>query len=59
MEQQINIGIFTVIGLGLASVTSALLPVILWIIWRKKAHAAWIPLIAGVVGYLFIGTLDS
>ncbi|MBR1898919.1 MAG: YhfC family intramembrane metalloprotease [Oscillospiraceae bacterium] len=56
MEQQINIGIFTVIGLGLASVTSALLPVILWIIWRKKAHAAWIPLIAGVVGYLFIGT---
>jgi uncharacterized membrane protein YhfC len=56
MAQEIVIGMPTVIGLGLASLTGVLLPAVLWMIWRKKSRAAWTPLLAGVVGYLFIGT---
>lgn len=56
MEQGISIGMPAVVGMGLASLTGALLPVVLWMIWRKKSRAAWTPLLVGVVGYLFIGT---
>ena len=56
MEQGIVIGMPVLIGLGLASLTGVLLPVLLWGIWHRKAKAAWVPLLTGVIGYLFIGT---
>ena len=56
MTQEIQIGLPTVLGMGLASLTGVLLPVVLWFIWHRRTRAAWMPLLVGVLGYLVIGT---
>ena len=57
MTEEIQISAASVIAMGAASAFGFLLPVALWIIWRKKTGASWIPLIAGLVGFIFIGTM--
>ena len=47
----------TLFGFLLAGLTGWLLPVILWIVWKKKTSARAFPLIVGVVAYIFISIL--
>lgn len=54
---EIEISTVQLVGLGLSGLIALLMPFVFWFVWRKKAHASWIPLIIGVIGYLFIGTI--
>ncbi|MBR3629549.1 MAG: YhfC family intramembrane metalloprotease [Oscillospiraceae bacterium] len=53
---EISISNAQVIALGLSGAINLTGPFVAWAVWRKKTHAAWIPLIAGILGYLVIGT---
>ena len=55
--ENIRIGVPALIGMAVAGVVKLLLPFVFWIVWRKKTKAAWIPLLAGILGYLVIGTV--
>ena len=54
---EIEISTVRLVCLGLSGLSVLLMPFVFWFVWRKKAHAPWIPLIIGVIGYLFIGTI--
>ncbi|MCR5718748.1 MAG: YhfC family intramembrane metalloprotease [Oscillospiraceae bacterium] len=54
---EIQISTLQIIGMIVSGISSTFLPFALWIIWRRKTHAAWIPMLAGVLGYLVIGTV--
>ena len=55
--EEIHISAATAVVLGISAVLTIIGPFLAWFIWRKKTNAAWIPLIAGVLGYLVIGTV--
>ena len=56
-EHPISAG--TVAGLGIAAIVNIALPFALWIVWRKSSRASWLPLLAGVIGYLAAGLLTG
>lgn len=49
----------TVAGLGIAAIVNIALPFALWIVWRKSSRASWLPLLAGVIGYLAAGAVHG
>lgn len=56
-HQEINLSIAAVTSQAIAGIVIALLPFVICLIWKRKTHAAWIPLLAGLIGYLVIGAL--
>ena len=56
---EIQISTAQVIAMGLAGVIQLLLPVTLWILWRRKTRASWLPLLAGLLGFIVIGTVRA
>ena len=59
MTEDIQISAAQTAAMDIAAVFQLLLPVALWLIWRKKTAASWIPLIAGILGYVVIGTVRA
>ena len=57
MTEEVNITAAQTAAMGIAAVIGYILPVVLWIIWRKKTGASWIPLLAGLLGFIVIGTV--
>ncbi len=57
--EEIYISTGTVLGMGLSASVNIMLPFVLWMIWRKKAHASWIALFAGIIGYLAAGAVHG
>lgn len=55
--EEVPISAVTLAGLAFAALVNLLLPFVLWFVWRRKNHASWIPLFAGVIGYLLIGLI--
>lgn len=55
--EEIHISAAKVIELGIYAVFLIAGPFVSWIVWRRVTRAAWMPLIAGLIGYLFIGLL--
>ncbi len=51
----IQIGLPATLAMGVCGAVIPLLPVLLWIVWRRRTGAAWLPLGVGVLAYLFIG----
>ena len=51
----IQIGLPATLAMGVCGAVVPLLPVLLWIVWRRRTGAAWLPLGVGVLAYLFIG----
>lgn len=51
----ISISMGSLITQGIVGAVLLVMPFAMWFIWRKKTSAPWLPLIAGVVGYLIIG----
>lgn len=54
---EMQISTAAVIAMGIAAAWGFLLPAVLWIIWRRKTGASWIPLLAGLLGFLVIGAV--
>lgn len=57
--ERVSITVPALIGMAFAGTVILLLPFVMWIVWRKKTRAAWIPLLAGLIGYLFAGTIHG
>lgn len=55
--ERICITIPALTGMAVAGSVKLLLPFVCWIVWNKKTKAAWMPLLAGILGYLVIGTV--
>ena len=48
----IQIGLPATLAMGVCGAVIPLLPVLLWIVWRRRTGAAWLPLGVGVLAML-------
>ena len=52
--EEIKISVPTLIGFGIGAFFGWFMPLIMWIVWQKKKHAAYFPFISGIVAYILI-----
>ena len=52
--EEIKISVPTLIGFGIGAFFGWFMPLIMWIVWRKKKHTAYFPFISGIVAYILI-----
>jgi uncharacterized membrane protein YhfC len=55
--EEIHITAAQTAAMGIAAIIGYTFPLVLWIIWRKKTGASWLPLVAGFLGFIVIGTV--